>query len=159
MEDSDVTTKPVCLLIQITMWDLANGKLLRTITDAHPPGTAILHVKVQSYTHTNTRVCVLAFGTVRLTSPPCWTSSRSSRMIRLSRCATTAEDPFSNLPSGKWRETPGGWTSVDTVNCTTVYSCFSLLSGGSWECAPATLAVSSAALKERSAVSSRSAPP
>ncbi|RXN02836.1 vacuolar sorting-associated 8-like protein [Labeo rohita] len=31
---------------QITMWDLANGKLLRTITDAHPPGTAILHVKV-----------------------------------------------------------------------------------------------------------------
>lgn len=30
----------------ITMWDLANGKLLRTITDAHPPGTAILHVKV-----------------------------------------------------------------------------------------------------------------
>uniref|UniRef100_A0A8C7KKV4 VPS8 subunit of CORVET complex n=1 Tax=Oncorhynchus kisutch TaxID=8019 RepID=A0A8C7KKV4_ONCKI len=27
----------------ITMWDLANGKLLRTITDAHPPGTAILH--------------------------------------------------------------------------------------------------------------------
>lgn len=33
-------------LMQITMWDLANGKLLRTITDAHPPGTAILHVKV-----------------------------------------------------------------------------------------------------------------
>ncbi|KAM8739114.1 vacuolar protein sorting-associated protein 8 homolog [Acanthopagrus schlegelii] len=30
---------------QITMWDLANGKLLRTINDAHPPGTAILHVK------------------------------------------------------------------------------------------------------------------
>ncbi|CAL1577769.1 unnamed protein product [Knipowitschia caucasica] len=30
---------------QITMWDLANGKLLRSITDAHPPGTAILHVK------------------------------------------------------------------------------------------------------------------
>ncbi|XP_047458878.1 vacuolar protein sorting-associated protein 8 homolog isoform X2 [Mugil cephalus] len=30
---------------QITMWDLAHGKLLRTITDAHPPGTAILHVK------------------------------------------------------------------------------------------------------------------
>ncbi|XP_039994817.1 vacuolar protein sorting-associated protein 8 homolog isoform X2 [Xiphias gladius] len=30
---------------QITMWDLANGKLLRTITEAHPPGTAILHVK------------------------------------------------------------------------------------------------------------------
>ncbi|XP_038593280.1 vacuolar protein sorting-associated protein 8 homolog isoform X1 [Micropterus salmoides] len=30
---------------QITMWDLANGKLLRSINDAHPPGTAILHVK------------------------------------------------------------------------------------------------------------------
>ncbi|XP_034079092.1 vacuolar protein sorting-associated protein 8 homolog isoform X4 [Gymnodraco acuticeps] len=30
---------------QITMWDLASGKLLRTITDAHPPGTAVLHVK------------------------------------------------------------------------------------------------------------------
>ncbi|XP_045555494.1 vacuolar protein sorting-associated protein 8 homolog isoform X10 [Salmo salar] len=29
----------------ITMWDLANGKLLRSITDAHPPGTAVLHVK------------------------------------------------------------------------------------------------------------------
>ncbi|XP_044893118.1 vacuolar protein sorting-associated protein 8 homolog isoform X8 [Felis catus] len=30
---------------QITMWDLASGKLLRSITDAHPPGTAILHIK------------------------------------------------------------------------------------------------------------------
>ncbi|CAH1788234.1 unnamed protein product, partial [Owenia fusiformis] len=30
---------------QITMWDLTNGKLIRTITDAHPPGTAVLHVK------------------------------------------------------------------------------------------------------------------
>ncbi|GAB1606858.1 vacuolar protein sorting-associated protein 8 homolog isoform X3 [Argonauta hians] len=30
---------------QITMWDLTNGKLLRTITDAHPPGTAVLHIK------------------------------------------------------------------------------------------------------------------
>lgn len=37
-------------LMQITMWDLANGKLLRTITDAHPPGTAILHVKVLNST-------------------------------------------------------------------------------------------------------------
>ncbi|KAG8432642.1 hypothetical protein GDO86_017043 [Hymenochirus boettgeri] len=27
------------------MWDLAGGKLLRSITDAHPPGTAILHIK------------------------------------------------------------------------------------------------------------------
>ncbi|GFR94598.1 vacuolar protein sorting-associated protein 8 homolog [Elysia marginata] len=31
---------------QITMWDLTTGKLLRTITDAHPPGTAVLHIKV-----------------------------------------------------------------------------------------------------------------
>ncbi|KAL4217419.1 Vacuolar protein sorting-associated protein 8 [Mactra antiquata] len=30
---------------QITMWDLTNGKLIRTITDAHPPGTAVLHIK------------------------------------------------------------------------------------------------------------------
>ena len=30
------------------MWDLASGKLLRSITDAHPPGTAILHIKVTS---------------------------------------------------------------------------------------------------------------
>lgn len=30
------------------MWDLASGKLLRSITDAHPPGTAILHIKVIS---------------------------------------------------------------------------------------------------------------
>ncbi|XP_070570211.1 vacuolar protein sorting-associated protein 8 homolog isoform X2 [Ptychodera flava] len=30
---------------QITMWDLSTGKLLRTITDAHPPGSAVLHIK------------------------------------------------------------------------------------------------------------------
>jgi len=36
------------IFTQITMWDLNNGKLLRTITDVHPPGTAILHVKVSS---------------------------------------------------------------------------------------------------------------
>ncbi|XP_022112058.1 vacuolar protein sorting-associated protein 8 homolog isoform X1 [Acanthaster planci] len=30
---------------QITMWDLTNGKLLRTITDAHPPGSAVLHIQ------------------------------------------------------------------------------------------------------------------
>ncbi|CAN7990373.1 unnamed protein product [Ixodes hexagonus] len=30
---------------QLTMWDLTSGKLLRTITDIHPPQTAILHVK------------------------------------------------------------------------------------------------------------------
>ncbi|EEC14167.1 conserved hypothetical protein, partial [Ixodes scapularis] len=31
---------------QLTMWDLTTGKLLRTITDIHPPQTAILHAKV-----------------------------------------------------------------------------------------------------------------
>lgn len=31
------------------MWDLTNGKLLRTITDAHPPGSAVLHVKVDEF--------------------------------------------------------------------------------------------------------------
>lgn len=36
----------IFVLLQITMWDLTNGKLLRTITDAHPPGSAVLHVKV-----------------------------------------------------------------------------------------------------------------
>jgi len=30
---------------QVTMWDLTNGKLLRTVTEAHPPGVAVLHVK------------------------------------------------------------------------------------------------------------------
>ncbi|XP_072048156.1 LOW QUALITY PROTEIN: vacuolar protein sorting-associated protein 8 homolog [Amphiura filiformis] len=30
---------------QITMWDLTSGKLLRTITDAHPPGSAVLHIQ------------------------------------------------------------------------------------------------------------------
>ncbi|XP_067930193.1 vacuolar protein sorting-associated protein 8 homolog [Watersipora subatra] len=30
---------------QITMWDLSNGKLLRTITDAHPAGQAVIHIK------------------------------------------------------------------------------------------------------------------
>lgn len=29
---------------QITMWDLQSGKLLRTITDAHPLGSAVLHI-------------------------------------------------------------------------------------------------------------------
>jgi len=28
------------------MWDLQSGKLLRTITDAHPLGSAVLHVMV-----------------------------------------------------------------------------------------------------------------
>ena len=32
---------------QMTMWDLTSGKLLRSITDAHPPGTAVLHIKVR----------------------------------------------------------------------------------------------------------------
>jgi len=30
---------------QLTMWDLTSGKLLRTITDAHCPGAAVLSVK------------------------------------------------------------------------------------------------------------------
>ena len=34
-------------LSQITMWDLQSGKLLRTITDAHPLGSAVLHVMVR----------------------------------------------------------------------------------------------------------------
>lgn len=29
----------------LTMWDLGNGKCIRTITDAHVPGTPVLHVK------------------------------------------------------------------------------------------------------------------
>ncbi|XP_028835782.1 vacuolar protein sorting-associated protein 8 homolog isoform X2 [Denticeps clupeoides] len=50
---------------QITMWDLANGKLLRTITDAHPPGTAILHVKVLQFTDNPTlAICNDSGGSV-----------------------------------------------------------------------------------------------
>ncbi|XP_065068088.1 vacuolar protein sorting-associated protein 8 homolog isoform X2 [Rhopilema esculentum] len=30
---------------QITMWDLSNGNCLRVITDAHPPGYAVLHLQ------------------------------------------------------------------------------------------------------------------
>lgn len=29
------------------MWDLQSGKLLRSITDAHPVGSAVLHVMVR----------------------------------------------------------------------------------------------------------------
>lgn len=29
----------------ILMFDIINGKLLRTMTDAHPPGTAVLHIR------------------------------------------------------------------------------------------------------------------
>ena len=39
------------------MWDLTNGKLLRTIADAHPPGTAVLHVKVD-YPYYNYNICI-----------------------------------------------------------------------------------------------------
>lgn len=31
---------------QITMWDLHKGKLIRTISDAHPMQNAVLHIKV-----------------------------------------------------------------------------------------------------------------
>ena len=34
------------VVMQMTMWNLVDGKLLRTITDAHPPGSAILSLKV-----------------------------------------------------------------------------------------------------------------
>uniref|UniRef100_A0A9J8A4L6 VPS8 subunit of CORVET complex n=1 Tax=Cyprinus carpio carpio TaxID=630221 RepID=A0A9J8A4L6_CYPCA len=47
---------------QITMWDLANGKLLRTMTDTHPPGTAILHVKFTD--HPALAVCNDSGGSV-----------------------------------------------------------------------------------------------
>lgn len=30
----------------ILMFDLSNGKLIRTLVDVHPPGTAVLSVKV-----------------------------------------------------------------------------------------------------------------
>ena len=30
---------------QITMWDLTNGKLLRTITEGHSLGQSMLHIK------------------------------------------------------------------------------------------------------------------
>jgi len=30
---------------QLTMWDLTNGKLLRTMTDAHSPGAAVLAIR------------------------------------------------------------------------------------------------------------------
>lgn len=30
----------------ILMFDVTNGKLIRTLTDVHPPGTAVLSVKV-----------------------------------------------------------------------------------------------------------------
>ncbi|TRY92741.1 hypothetical protein DNTS_024828 [Danionella cerebrum] len=46
----------------ITMWDLANGKLLRNITDAHPPGTAVLHVKFTD--HPALAVCNDSGGSV-----------------------------------------------------------------------------------------------
>lgn len=33
----------------ILMIESANGKVLRTLTDVHPPGTAVLHLKVGNY--------------------------------------------------------------------------------------------------------------
>lgn len=52
------------------MWDLASGKLLRSITDAHPPGTAILHIKVIlgffSLSNTFYYVCVCIFKHISL---------------------------------------------------------------------------------------------
>jgi hypothetical protein len=34
-------------IFQITMWDLSTGKCVRSILDAHPPGSAVLHVLVK----------------------------------------------------------------------------------------------------------------
>ena len=31
------------------MIDSSNGKVLRTLTEVHPPGTAVLHVKVNRF--------------------------------------------------------------------------------------------------------------
>ena len=36
------------------MWDLQSGKLLRTIIDAHPLGSAVLHVMVGGFRLENT---------------------------------------------------------------------------------------------------------
>lgn len=46
------------------MWDLASGKLLRSITDAHPPGTAILHIKVKSLFSFSNNLYYYAFVSV-----------------------------------------------------------------------------------------------
>ena len=41
-----------CVISQITHWDLENNKLLRFIDDAHPPGFAVLNIRVG-------RVCIV----------------------------------------------------------------------------------------------------
>ena len=49
LADLFIVYQVICFLFflfQITMWDLQSGKLLRTITDAHPLGSAVLHVMV-----------------------------------------------------------------------------------------------------------------
>lgn len=63
--------RTICL--QITMWDLASGKLLRSITDAHPPGTAILHIKVTNVACTLTPP-FLKQTTTLMFSQMCWLS-------------------------------------------------------------------------------------
>ena len=66
------------------MWDLANGKLLRTITDAHPPGTAILHVKVHiHHTHniTITKVKIVTVSHTEFALGASWFGSLFSDLL------------------------------------------------------------------------------
>lgn len=79
------------------MWDLANGKLLRTITDAHPPGTAILHVKVETKLG---KVCEI-YGYIHYFSVCVRVCVCSLQMIRLSQFAMTVEDLCLSWRSGK----------------------------------------------------------
>lgn len=69
---------------QMTMWDLSNGKLLRTIADAHPPGTAVLHVKVSEMLSAESYIFCICL---------------SSLMISPLQCVVIAEDPYL---SWKW---------------------------------------------------------
>lgn len=78
------------------MWDLANGKLLRTITDAHPPGTAVLHVKV----HTKLRLAQCVNCMDMFIIPVC-VCVCSLQMTQLLQCAMTAEDQCLSWRSGE----------------------------------------------------------
>lgn len=86
------------------MWDLANGKLLRTITDAHPPGTAILHVKVYKK-YTQREMCEMygyrVFFLIFICVCVC-----SLQMTQLLQCAMTVEDQCLSWRSGKSYRNP-----------------------------------------------------
>lgn len=43
------------------MWDLQSGKLLRQIADAHPMGSAVLHVMVRKKNFLNNFESILFF--------------------------------------------------------------------------------------------------